>query len=108
MSFKTSPTLNASPGHKFQHEVVTLVCGPKDNLVNRILVNDLPLNGWWALEDLFDDCGIAGVGEGWQACVDTEVVKRREDGVAISLRGLLVVLCQGQKEIQYLFLGYTG
>ena len=34
------------------------------------------LNGWWSLEDLLDDCGITGIGHGWQTCVDTEVVKR--------------------------------
>ena len=37
--------------------------------------NNLPLNRWRALEDLLDDWGIAGVSKGWQAGVDTEVVK---------------------------------
>ncbi|WP_240910197.1 hypothetical protein [Desulfopila sp. IMCC35008] len=46
MRFNTSPPPpHASLCHKFQHKVVTLVCRPEDNLINRVLINDLPLTG---------------------------------------------------------------
>ncbi len=60
----------------FQHEAVTLIRCPEDNLINGVHIDDLPLNWWRTPEDLLDDSGVARVGQRWQACVDAEVVKR--------------------------------
>jgi hypothetical protein len=65
-----------TPSHKFQRKAGTLFCGPEDNLINRIFINDLLLNRWRTFADLFDDCGIEGVVQGWQACAAAEAVNR--------------------------------
>ena len=75
VSFKHFPDPHASPSHKFQHEAVTLVRGSEDDLIDGVFIDDLPLNWWRSPENLLNDCGIAGVGQRWQACVDAEVVK---------------------------------
>jgi len=51
--------------HKqFQHEPIPNVCGPKDDLINRLFIHDVPLNSLRTLENLFDYGSVAGIGEG--------------------------------------------
>ena len=51
---------------------------------------------------------VAGIRQKRQACVDDEVVKGPDHRVPISFCSLLIVLCEIQKEIQHLLLGYAG
>jgi hypothetical protein len=50
-----------------------------DDLVSGLFVDDVLLNNLRAFEYLFNDRSIAGIGEGGEASVYTEVVERCEN-----------------------------
>ena len=55
----------SSPGHKFQHKPVPGIHGSKDDLINRFLVDYIPLNSLGTLEDFFDNRRVARYWLGW-------------------------------------------
>jgi hypothetical protein len=67
---------HASPDHQFQHNPIPDVCGSKDALINSLLIHDVPLNSLRTLENLFDYGSVAGIGEGRQTRIDTEIIER--------------------------------
>ena len=63
------------------------------------------MNGQRSFKYLFDNGGVAGIGEGWQSGVDAKVVERCEYRVPVSFRGLFVDFGQGKQKSQHLFSG---
>ena len=99
---------HATPSHQFQDQPVPGVHGSKDDLVNSLLIDDIPLESLWALEDLSDNRGVAGIGKCWQAGVDAEVVEGCEYRVPVPFRCLLVAFRQGEEKFEDFLLGYAG
>jgi len=54
---------HAASRHQIQHESISCVCGSKDNLINFLFIDNIPLNSLWAFEDLSDDRTVAGIGK---------------------------------------------
>jgi hypothetical protein len=77
---------------------VPSVHGSKDNLIDRLFINDLPLNGLGTLENLFDDGSVAGIGEGGQSGIYAEGVERCEYRVTVPFGCLFVAFGQGKQE----------
>ena len=86
--------------HELQNQSVPRVHGAKDNFINRLFINDLPLDGLRTPEYFFDNRSITGVGQPRHSGVDAEVVKRGEYRVTVSFGRLLIVLGERQKECQ--------
>jgi len=91
---------HSSSGHQLQHEPIPYVCGPEDDLIDGLLVDDIPLNSMRALKNLSDDRTVAGISEGGKPCVDTEIVKGCQNRVAVPFCGLSVILGQGKEKLQ--------
>ena len=70
---------HAAPGHQFQHQSVSGVCRTEDDLINRLLIDDVPLDRLGSLEDLSDDGRIAWIGKRRQGGVDAEIVEGCQD-----------------------------
>ena len=66
---------HAASGHQFQHQSVPGVCGTEDDLINRLLIDDIPLDRLGSLEDLSDDGRVAWIGKSRQGGADAEIVE---------------------------------
>jgi len=95
-------------GHQLQHEPVPSVCGPEDDLIDNLFIDNIPLNSLCAFEDLSDDGTVAGIGEGRQPGVDAEVVEGCQYRLPVPFRCLSMVLRHGKEKLQDLLLGDAG
>ncbi len=82
---------HSSPGHKFQHKPVTGIHSPENDLIDGLLIDNVPLNSLRTPKYLFYDRGIAGISEGGQAGIDAEIIKGCEYQVPVSFCCLFVV-----------------
>jgi len=87
---------------------VPSVCGPEDDLIDRLSIDNIPVNSLCAFEDLSDDGTVAGIGEGRQPGVAAEVVEGCQYRVAVPFRCLSMVLRHGKEKAQDLLLGDAG
>jgi hypothetical protein len=99
---------HAAPSHQLEYKPIPGVHGPEDNFIDGFLIDDVPLDSLWPLENLPDDGTITWVGKGGKTRIDAEVVERREYRVAVSLCRLFIGFCQGEEKFQNLLLGYAG
>jgi len=100
---------HASSRHQFhQHEPIPHVCCPEDDLIDSLLVDDIPLDSLWAFEDLSYDGRVTGISKSGKTGIYAEVIKGCQDRVPIPLGRLLVVLRQGKQKLQHLLLGNAG
>jgi hypothetical protein len=76
-------------------EPIPQVGGPEDDLIDRLLVDNIPLNSLRAFADFSDDGAVAGNDQGRKAAVDAEVVEGSQNRIPVPFRGLFVVLRQG-------------
>jgi len=90
---------HSSSGHQLQHKPIPYVCGPEDDLIDGLLVHDIPLNSMRALENLSDDRTVAGIGECGKPSVDAEIVEGCQDRVPVPFCGLSVILRQGKEKL---------
>lgn len=70
---------HAAAGHQFQHQPISGVCRTEDDLINRLLIDDVPLDRLGPLEDLPDDGRVAWVGKSRQDGVDAEILEGGQD-----------------------------
>ncbi|WP_084554375.1 hypothetical protein [Desulfopila aestuarii] len=54
---------HASSGHLFQHDPVPRVYGSENDLIDSLFVDNIPLDGLRAFEDLSYDRTVAGIVE---------------------------------------------
>jgi len=71
---------------------------PGDDLIDGLLVDVIPLNNMWALENLSDDRTVAGIGEDGKPRVDTEIVEECQNRVPVPFCGLSVIPRQGKEK----------
>jgi hypothetical protein len=58
---------HSSSGYEFRHKPVSDIHSSKDDLIDGLLIGDIPLNSLGSFEDFSDDRGIARIGESQQA-----------------------------------------
>ena len=66
---------HTAPGHQLQHQPISGVYRTEDDLINRFLIDDVPLDRLRPLEDLFDDGRVTWIGKSRQGGVDAEIVE---------------------------------
>jgi hypothetical protein len=107
MAVSSIPRLLACPpSHELQHETVSHLDGPRDDLVDNVLLVDLPLGQLSRPEKLLQHGGIAGVLELWVQVVTDEVKEGLETGVAGVLGELFAGVVEAGKKEEYCFRGY--
>lgn len=94
---------HSTSGHQFKYEPVTDVETPEDNLINDILINDLPLIRLRAFEYLPNHCRVTWIRQVGLRCIYREVEKGSEDRIAILLGRLGVILGQRDKKREDFF-----
>ncbi|MEE4136384.1 MAG: hypothetical protein V2I32_09930 [Desulforhopalus sp.] len=80
----------------------------KDDLINHLFIDDVPLNSHGTLKNLFDHRRVARVTECGQAGVDGEAVKGCKNRITVPFGSRFVVFGKGKEKAQYLFRGYAG